>query len=228
MKKTLLFALPLSLLVVLAGCSTAGAGKMKNTPTVLFDGRTLDGWQQIPAGSWTVTNGAMASLGLARGVIYTTSDYGHYRLTFSMRHISGNKDHQPCFLIFCTRPTNGEKPLDALGGIQFQVPNGGHWDYRKGHNNGGETEFTTLLHPKFNNHEWSRVEIVVDAARGVARMAVAQPVGSRAVEVLDFNDPAAGKIGPVAWQMHNRGLFDEYKDVTIEADPKNDELVTTR
>jgi hypothetical protein len=91
---------PVRVPFVLAGCSTAGAGKMKNTPTVLFDGRTLDGWQQIPAGSWTVTNGAMASLGLARGTIYTTNDYGHYRLTFSMRHISGNKDHQPCFLIF--------------------------------------------------------------------------------------------------------------------------------
>lgn len=108
------------------------------------------------------------------------------------------------------------------------MPNGGHWDYRKGHNNGGGTEFTALPHPKFNNHEWSRVEIVVDATHGVARMAVAQPIGSQAVEVLDFNDSTAGKIGPVAWQMHNRGLFDEYKDVTIEADPKNDELVTTK
>ena len=45
---------------------------------------------------------------------------------------------------------------------------------------------------------------------------VAQPVGSTPVEVLAFQDPAAGKIGPIAWQMHNAGLFDEYKDVTIE------------
>jgi hypothetical protein len=30
--------------------------------------------------------------------------------------------------------------------------------------------------------------------------------------------------GPIAWQMHNAGLFDEYKDVMIELDPKDDEL----
>jgi hypothetical protein len=23
-------------------------------------------------------------------------------------------------------------------------------------------------------------------------------------------------VGPIAWHMHNAGLFDEYKDVTIE------------
>jgi hypothetical protein len=51
-------------------------------------------------------------------------------------------------------------------------------------------------------------------------MAVAQPLGSKAVEILDFRDPSAGKAGPIAWQMHNGGLFDEYKDVTIEMNPK--------
>jgi hypothetical protein len=214
------------IVIVIAGCATAGGGK--NNSTSLFDGKSLDGWIQIPPDSWTATNGVMASLGVARGVIYTANDYSHYRLTFTMRHVSGNKDHQACVLIFCTRPADGGKPLDALGGIQFQVPNGGHWDYRKGHNNGGSGEFTSVPHPKFDPHQWSRVEILVDTTKGVARMAVAQPVGSKAVEVLDFNVPDAGKAGPIAWQMHNKGLFDEYKDVTIEADPKEDELITTK
>ena len=60
------------------------------------------------------------------------------------------------------------------------------------------------------------------------RMAVAQPVGSKAVEVLSYKLPEAGKVGPIAWQMHNKGLFDEYKDVRIEIDPKTDELFTTK
>jgi hypothetical protein len=214
------------LLAVAAGCATTGAGA--NRSTTLFDGKSLAGWAQIPPDSWSVTNGAMASLGLARGVIYTTNDYSHYRLMFTMRHVSGNKDHQACILIFCTRPADGEKPLDALGGVQFQVPNGGHWDYRKGHNNGGTGEFTAVPHPKFDPHQWSRVEILVDATKGVARMAVAQPVAAKAVEVLDFNVPDAGQTGPIAWQMHNKGLFDEYKDVTIEVDPKIDDLITVK
>uniref|UniRef100_Q021Q3 3-keto-alpha-glucoside-1,2-lyase/3-keto-2-hydroxy-glucal hydratase domain-containing protein n=1 Tax=Solibacter usitatus (strain Ellin6076) TaxID=234267 RepID=Q021Q3_SOLUE len=177
---------------------------------------------------WIVKEGAMASTGSGRGVIYTAQDYSRYRLMFTMRHVSGNPDHQACVLIFCTRPQGDEKPLDALAGIQFQVPNGGHWDYRPGMNNSGGTEFTSVNKPRFDIHGWSRVEILADAALGVARMAVAQPPGAQAVEVLDFKDPSAGKVGPIAWQMHNAGLFDEYKDVTIEPDPKDDGLISTR
>jgi hypothetical protein len=143
-----------------------------------------------------------------------------------MRHVSGKPDHQACVLIFCTRPQGDGNPLDALGGIQFQVPNGGHWDYRPGKNSDGGPVFTGMNKTHFDVHEWSRVEIVADATAGTARMAVAQPPGSKAIEVLDFKDPSAGKMGPIAWQMHNSGLFDEYKDVTIELDPKNNDLVT--
>ena len=181
----------------------------------------------VTAPGWTVKDGAMASTGSGRGVIYTARDYSRFRLVFTLRHISGNPDHQACMLIFCTRPSPGEIPLDALGGIQFQPPNGGHWDYRPGRNNAGSSEFTTVVKPAFDSHGWSRVEIVADASMGTARMAVAQPVGAKAVEVLDFHDPSAGKVGPIAWQMHNAGLFDEYKEVTIEENPKSLDLITT-
>jgi hypothetical protein len=175
---------------------------------------------------WTVKNGAMASTGSGRGVIYTVKDFSRFRLMFTMRHVSGNPDHQACVLIFCTRPAPNSVPLDALGGIQFQVPKGGHWDYRPGHNNSGDGEFMLVSKVSFDPHEWSRVEILADASTGAARMAVAQPVGSKAVEVLSFHDPSAGKTGPIAWQMHNAGLFDEYKDVTMEVDPNNFNLVS--
>ncbi|MCU1232379.1 MAG: hypothetical protein JWP63_346 [Candidatus Solibacter sp.] len=180
------------------------------------------------ATGWIVKDGVMASTGAGRGVIYTAKDYARFRLMFTMRHVSGNPDHQACILIFCTRPQPGAKPLDALAGIQFQPPNGGHWDYRPGINNAGPQEFTAINKTSVDPHEWSRVEIVADAATGTARMAVAQPPGAKAVEVLAFKDPTAGKPGPVAWQMHNAGLFDEYKDVIIEPDQKDDGLITIR
>lgn len=159
---------------------------------------------------WVVKDGAMASTGSGRGVIYTAQDYGRFRLMFTMRHVSGNPDHQACVLIFCTRPKANEVPLDALAGIQFQVPNGGRWDYRPGMNSNGGAEFTSLSKTKFSPGDWNRVEILADASKGEARMTV------NGVEMLEFRDPAAGKAGPIAWQMHNAGLFDEYKDVTIE------------
>jgi hypothetical protein len=175
---------------------------------------------------WEVKDGAIASTGAGRGVLHTAKDYGSYRLTFSMRHVKGSPDHEACVLIFCQRPQGDEVPLDALGGIQFQVPNGGHWDYRVGMNNAGDAYFTKLTKTKVDSHQWSKVEILVDATRGTARMAVAQPVDSKAVEVTDFKDPAAGKVGPIALQMHNAGLFDEYKNLTIEVDPKEDRLLS--
>ena len=162
----------------------------------------------------------MASTGSGRGVIYTARDFSRFRLQFTMRHVSGQPDHQAGVLIFCTRPTEGERALDALAGIQLQPPNGGHWDYRPGMNSNGGAELTVVNRPKFEAHERSGVEILADATKGVARMAVAQPVGSKAVEVLRFQDRAAGKVGPIAWQMHNAGLFDEFKDVRVEVDPE--------
>ena len=234
MKKAFLLTLGSCLLALFAGCATTGS---KTNTTALFDGNTLNGWiDQENKGTnagWAVTNGVIASTGAGRGTLYTTGDYDHFRLTFLMRHVTGNKDHQACVLIFCRRPAEGEKPLDALGGIQFQVPNGGHWDYRPTengvkHNNGGGAEFTSVTKSKFNVHEWSQIEIVADAKTGTARMAVAQPPGSKAVEVLDFKDPPAGHVGPIALQMHNGGLFDEYKDLKIEVNPQTDELITVK
>jgi hypothetical protein len=154
----------------------------------IFDGKSLDGWVQIPSDSWEVKDGAMASKGAGRGVIYTKDDYKKYRLVYVMRHVSGNPDHQACVLIFCTRPEERKKPLDALGGIQFQPPNGGHWDYRPGQNKAG-MRFTSHQHAKFKPDEWFQVEMLVDATAGTARMAVAQPVGAKAVEVLSYTGP---------------------------------------
>ena len=180
--------------------------------------------KSVPIG-WMVKGGVIASTGVGRGVLYTANDYSRFRLIFTMRHVSGNPDHPANILFFCSRPLPGQMPLDALGGIQFQVPKGGHWDYRPGYNDDGGAEFTGSKLP-VDLHEWSRIEILADASAGTARMAVAQPIGSKAVEVLDFKDPTAGKIGPIALQMHNAGLFDEYKDITIEVNPKVDELIT--
>lgn len=96
-----------------------------NQMTSLFDGKTLDGWIQVPENSWTVKDGAMASLGLGRGVVYTAGEFNNFRLIFSLRHLGGPpQDHQAGVLIFCTAPEKGQKGLDALGAIQFQPPKG--------------------------------------------------------------------------------------------------------
>ena len=183
--------------------------------------------RESPVVNWIVKDGALASVGAGRGELCTANDYGHYRIVFLVRHVSAEPkhDHQPCVLVFCEHPTLGTLPHDALAGIQFQVPNGGHWDYRPGHNNGG-TSFDRPVATKYDNHQWRQVELLVDAGKGTGRMAVAPGPGLRGVENLDFNEKAAGRVGPFALQMHNAGLVDEYKDIRIELDPKEDRLIT--
>lgn len=213
----------------------SGAIPRPNAPlpagmTPIFDGTSLDGWVQVPPNSWTVNDGILASIGTGRGVLYTEKQYTRYRIIFDIRHAGSlpKADHQACALFFGTMPEKGEKPLDALGAVQIQVPPGYTWDYRKGHNNDGRGEFKSFKHPHFDPKQWSRVEMLIDATRGTARMAVAQPPGSEAVEVVDFDVPDAGKTGPFALQMHNKGLFDEYANITIEENPATDELATTK
>jgi hypothetical protein len=46
--------------------------------------------------------------------------------------------------------------------------------------------------------------------------------------ILQVKFSEAGKAGPIAWQMHNKGLFDEYNDVRVEVNPTNDDLITTK
>lgn len=209
--------------------STSSNDKLTNPagPVPLFDGRTLDGWNQIPANSWTIRDGVIASLGTGRGVLYTSNQYERYRLMFTVRHVSGKPDHKAAVLFFCTAPVEGEKAADALAGIQFQVPTGSHWDYRPGHNDSGDG-FEAFPRGPADFHDWSRVELLVDAKTGAARVAVSQPIGSKAVEVGFFKDPSAGKKGPIAFQMHNSGLLDEYRDITIEVDPVVDGLITKK
>jgi hypothetical protein len=190
---------------------------------LLLEDAFPSGLVRSPAAAWVVKDGVMASTGAGRGVIYTAVDYTHYRLVFQVRQSAGN--HVPGVLIFGQRPTRDDVGLDALAAIQFQVPNGGHWDYRVGMNKAGEY-FTRPIRVRFHLQGWAQVEMLVNARNGTARMAVAQPPGTRAIENLVFNDPKAGRTGPIAWQMHNAGLFDEFRAVRIEIDPKEDRLIT--
>jgi hypothetical protein len=196
----------------------------------IFDGKTLDGWQQDPAGSFEVKDGAIASTGKGAHA-WTKDDYGEFRIFFSVRQIKGN--HKPCTTLFNTRPANG-KAARGLSGIQFQPPLGGSWDYRPGHNNGPEGKPAWTYpnpRPMFDVTKWHRCEILAHASTGEFRSACCEIEGKetcKGQETLTFKDPTAGKKGPFALMMHNGGLFDEYKDIWIETDPTVNELLSTK
>jgi hypothetical protein len=115
-----------------------------------------------------------------------------------------------------------------LGAVQFMVPQGYHWDYRPGKNNAGNDFFTSITTSKADPSQWSRVELLVDADSGTARLAVAQPPGRACGRNRPVQRSRGGKEGPFAIQMHNAGLVDEYANIAIEENPKVDDLITVR
>jgi hypothetical protein len=193
----------------------------------LFDGTTLGGWTQRNPGGWVAMNGVIHGTGAAgRGFLYTNQGYGSFRWIFTVRHVTGG--HAPCVLVWGVSVM-----LDAMGALQFQPPSGGSWDYRPGKNNGGAGYFTRLPHPVLTATAWNQCELLANATTGVARMACCTiPAGGshcKGVEVLDFKDPTwTNKSSPIALQVHNGGLIDEYKDLYIEANPAQDMLITTQ
>ena len=185
----------------------------------LFDGTTLTGWTQVPDGNWAVVDGAMKATGKGRGYIATNENYSHYRLLFSLKP-GGTGGHKPTVLIFNTTLPN---KLDAAGGIQFQPPNGGTWDYRPGKNNAGKGLFMKVGSPGAAGADgYVQCEIIANAATGEAKMAC----GGK--DVLHFKDMTAGKKGPFAIQTHNSKISDAYKDLSVEEGITSDDYVTVK
>jgi hypothetical protein len=187
--------------------------------TLLFNGVDLTGWDTVP-GAWQVQNGVLASTGVAAD-IYTHADLGDYRIFFQVRHVGamGGKDHKPCTVLFGQRPADPTKPARDLGGAQFQPPSGGHWNYGIG------GTFTNPNKPVFDAHQWHQCEILVKEA-GSFRAACC-PVGPtpcKGIEVLDWTGP--GRKHPFDIMMHNKGLFDEYRDIWVELNPTEPGLLS--
>jgi len=203
----------------------AGAGLVP-----IFNGSNLDGWIQVPAGSWSIVGGAMHSVGTARGFIYTRATYGDFRMVFSSRLVADPAAHLPCVLFWGNSPA-----VDALAAIQIQPPRGYMWDYRRTGptaNMSPDRYETRLGGPALTDTQWSQCEILTNRAAGTMRFACCQlGVNPRCkgVEIVDFKDPSAGIVAPVAFQVHNAGMIEEFKDVYLEspvADPMM--LVTTQ
>lgn len=214
-----------------------GAGEKVS---LLFNGKNLDGWLPssgrtiggaAAAGSWTVKDGALHSEGTVRGVLVPKEDYADFRLIFTVRHLktdAGKADHYPCFL-FWGHPRDA-LPNDALGALQFEPPTPLVWDYRPGKPGAGGTAFTKLG-AKFDEYKWTQCEVFADAAASQARMAccdaTAGPCGG-ARELVRWKEAGWAKKSPWGFQVHNTGLHDEYRNITIEVDPAVRDLITTR
>lgn len=197
----------------------------------IFDGASLTGWIQVPPASWSITGGAMHSLGTARGFIYTTNRYGDFRFVFTSRLVQDPANHLPCVLFW-----GNSLGADALAAIQIQPPRGYMWDYRTTGptaNKSPDMFERRLAQPGLAPTQWSQCEMLASQATGALRFACCALTGAntrcKGIEIVDFKDPTAGKMAPLALQVHNAGMIEEFKNLSVEspvADPTA--LISTR
>jgi hypothetical protein len=248
-------AIPFVLVILLGGCggpktvaSTAPAAPAPVAPLPppncahcrpLFDGKTLTGWNMEKPGSFAVKDGAIASTGPGSH-LWTNEGWLDYRLFFTLRQVGfePGKGHRPSVTFLGKQPDPAAPKFPrGLFGVQLQPPHGGAWDYRQPGQDGDpkkNPQFYTRPdpRPKFDDKKWHRCEVLVKGSQGTFKAACCEIEGKgdcKAVEVLAFSDPAlAGTKGPFCIQIHNSGLYDEFKDIYVDDQPGSDELLTLK
>jgi hypothetical protein len=192
----------------------AGAGGA-TAAQVLFDGKTLTGWDGNPM-IWSVKDEAIDGKSTNGGqLINTKDDYDDFRLIVSSRLLSMGNHLGIC--MFGARSAQWK-----YGGCMLVIPpQGGSWDYQKG---GGLPGAMNVPHPAFPVADWHEAEILAHLKDGTIRMAV------DGHEVLRWKDPNPGRLkkGPIGLQIHAGASEVQYKGISVEVAPKDDRLITVK
>jgi hypothetical protein len=187
----------------------------------MFDGKDLSGWTTADSKGWIVnSDDAIQSTGDARGWIYYNKKFASsFRWIFDVRQVTGGPSpHNPTQLFWGTIT-----PIrDALSAIQVQAPTSNCWDYQPGENNACSGKFTVVKDLGLSISNWSQCEILADGTTGTAKYACCPLTAGEATcndaeEAAVFTSLAAVTDGPVAIQVHNAGIEDEYKGLWFES-----------
>jgi Domain of Unknown Function (DUF1080) len=193
----------------------------------IFDGKTFEGWEADPS-TWTIADGVLRGVGGSSRLAYTKADYGSFRLIFTARMNPVNGDHLGV-LFWGDRPKDPSRPkIDNAGWIQFMPPHGAMWDYHppKHHNLPHET----LAKGSRDFTKWSTTELLCNLEKGTMRAAVdgVEIVRYTHPDATERNDPEKRIVpGPIGMFRHGSGAS-EYKSIYVEANPKDDKLLTVR
>ena len=192
-----------------AGDGAASSGLVK-----IFDGTSFDNWEYDPK-AWVLKDGAMhGNIQGGQSQAFTKKDYSNFRLIVWSRMTAGNDHLGICF--WGSRPGPGKF---GFGGCLLVIPpNAAIWDYLRNQD-----------HPKPNYQvgmsDWHKTEILANRTTGRVLVAVNGKL------LHEYQDPPANlsqrKNGPVGMQIHKAGApHVEYKDIEIEVDPPNQQLIT--
>jgi hypothetical protein len=211
-----------------AGGAIAGAPGPVAGTTSIFDGKTLNGWEQdTKTNLWSVVDGVIDGKGTTGGqLLMTQADYGDFRIVVSSYLVAeGKTGHLGiCFW-------GGRTPVGGYNGCKDIIPPGvstsptvNTWDYGLKPKQAGLKGVTKLGTPKINP-TWNTTEILCFLAKGFCRVAI------NGTAVLTYQEPNLPSIqaGPIGLQLHE-GTNEEvqYKDVYVDPAPTVDQLLTVK
>jgi hypothetical protein len=183
--------------------------------TNLFDGTSLDGWTGNPA-VWKLNAADKAIEGItpeSNGgtYFYTKGDYDDFRVVVTERAVATMNHMGLCFW-------GGRGGTGANGCLDVIPPSGSIWDYGDGGQKpGGVGSANNPI--KFM---WHQVEILASAATGEILVAV------NGKQTTTYKKAGRAKKGPFGLQAHAKASHQQYRDIWIEANPKERRLLTVK
>ena len=187
---------------------------------VLFDGKTLTGWQGN-LDWWSVAGNAIVGKfhdKVPTSFLFTTDSFSDFRLTLSSLMVESDNHAGVCFWGKIVE-RNGNRWYTDAPLVVF--PNPSMWDYAAAQ---GIRVFKHPVGKVTSQHEWLQVEILAQGNR--VRTAL------NGVEVMEWREanPARLTPGPIGIQLHAWTGPQEvrYKDIVVETFPKDDRLITVK
>jgi hypothetical protein len=175
---------------------------------LIFDGKTLTGWNPCDASRWSVKDGAIDGDGSGNNFCQTADDHDTFRLTGKSRMVRDPSNHAGiCFW--------GNRGSNGGGCLQITPVSGSLWDYGGG--GGVRTNPRTRPYDK-----WNFFELLVDLKTGKVDIAVEGQV------YPTYTDRRLGsrKKGPIGLQLHSGSNEVQYKDLALEDNPTEMRLLT--
>jgi hypothetical protein len=198
-----------------AGTGGLGPGSADDSPPLvlpgsklIFDGKTLTGWNPCDASRWSVKDGTIDGNGSGNNFCQTADDHDTFRLTGKSRMVRDPSNHAGiCFW--------GNRGAGGGGCLQITPVSGSLWDYGGG--GGVRTNPRTRPYDK-----WNFFELLVDLKTGKVDIAVEGQV----YPTYTDRRLANRKKGPIGLQLHAGSNEVQYKDLALEDNPTEMRLLT--
>ena len=178
--------------LLLTAFSTVSASEIGNG-TRLFDGKTLEGWKEIPGGKWEVRDGAIVGTSPKgdprHGIIYFDQPYSDFKIEFEYKSLKGNSG-------FYFR---SEKVGDHLGfhGIQAEIDAQGQCAgglYETAGRNWLIRPSREIIRKAFKRGQWNKMEVVA--------VGETIEVTLNGVRTASLKDRTGRKSGLIGFQLH--------------------------